>query len=199
MEKKVSTIFFTAFILFYGGCETANQKAGIMSREQQKISYANTILGKEKGSDEKELKRLELESQKEIAKIEMQKAVELEKIRAEAKKSEVMSQKEIALKEAMLKEKELDDRRSSNNWYIALSITFFTVVTLLLYRLFREHQRTKLQLHKERMAHEAAMKEKELQTKILEKMLDAVGNGKLTPEQHERLLESISGRQLPRR
>ncbi len=183
----------------FSGCETSGQKAQLMGREQQKIDYANTILKKRTKPDEKELKRMELESKKELAKIEMQKAIEVERLKAEAKKTEVLSQKEIELKKAELKKSEIENQKSAKGWIIALAALFFSVLLLVLYRLFREHQRIKLQLHKERMAHEASMKEKELRAKIAEKMIDAVGSGKLTPEQHEKLMDSMTGKQIPYR
>ena len=185
-------------VLIFSGCETTRQKSRIIDREQHKISYAKSILGQKSEPDPKELKKMELESQKEIAELEMQKAIEVERVRAEVKKAELQSRKEIALKEAEIKKSRIENEKSSDNWFIILSIIFFSILTILLYRLFREHQRTKLQLHKERMAHEANMKEKELQAQIVQKLIDAAGSGKLTPEQHERLLDSLnSSRRLP--
>ncbi len=185
-------------VLIFSGCETTRQKSRIIDREQHKISYAKSILGQKSEPDPKELKKMELESQKEIAELEMQKAIEVERVRAEVKKAELQSRKEIALKEAEIKKSRIENEKSSDNWFIILSIIFFSILTILLYRLFREHQRTKLQLHKERMAHEADMKEKELQAQIVQKLIDAAGSGKLTPEQHERLLDSLnSSRRLP--
>ncbi len=187
-----------AAVLIFSGCETTQQKSRIIDREQHKISYAKSILGQKSEPDPKELKKMELESQKEIAKIQMQKAIEVERVKAEVKKAELQSRKEIALKEAEIKKSRIENEKSSDNWFIILSILFFSIFTILLYRLFREHQRTKLQLHKERMAHEANMKEKELQAQIVQKLIDAAGSGKLTPEQHERLLDSLnSSRRLP--
>ncbi|MCF6201954.1 MAG: hypothetical protein L3J42_07530 [Hydrogenimonas sp.] len=199
MSRGVKTSLFFVLVLFFIGCESGVQKAGIMEREQNKIGYANTILKRDEMVGDQELKKAELQTQKEIAKLQMQKAIEVEKIKAEAKKSEVLSRKEIAMREAELKERELEKRSSSDNWFMIIGTLFLAALLLLLYKIFREHQRTKLQLHKERMVHEAAIREKELQAKIIEKMLDAVGEGKLTPEQHEKLLESMSGRRLTRR
>ncbi len=196
-------LFFPIWLIFsvsiFSGCETAGQKAQLMGREQQKIDYANTILKNRAIQDEKELKRMELESKKEIAKIQMQKEIEVERLKTEAKKTEVLSQREIELKKAELKKSEIESQKSYNEWFIALVATIFAVTVLLLYKLFREHQRVKLQLHREKMAHEASLKERELQARIVEKMIDAVGNGKLTPEQHEKLIESMGKKAIPYR
>ncbi len=188
-----------AFILlFFTGCDTTQQKPRIMDQERQKIDYAKSILRQRVKSDVKNTKTLELESQKEIAKIEMQKAIEVEKIKAETKKAEILTKKEIAMKEAELKMSEIENKKSSNNWFMTLIVLLFSVFTIFIYRLFKEYQKTKLKLHKERMAHEANMKEKELQAQIVQKLIDAAGSGKLTPEQHERLLDSLnSSRRLP--
>ncbi len=198
-KRLLYPILLTLLVSLFSGCETAGQKAQLMGREQQKIDYANTILKKRTEPDEKELKRMELESKREIAKIQMQKAIEVERLKAEAKKTEVLSQKEIELKKAELKKSEIESQKSYNGWLIALIAAIFSVSVLLLYKLFREHQRIKLQLNREKMAHEASLKEKELQAKIVEKMIDAVGSGKLTPEQHEKLIESMGKKAIPYR
>ncbi|BBG64707.1 hypothetical protein NNO_0006 [Hydrogenimonas sp.] len=191
--------FLTLSILIFSGCETTNQKPRVIEREQGKIDYAKSILGQKSRTEAKDLKKMELESQKEIARIEMQKAIEVERVKAEAKKAEIQSRKEIELKKAELKKSEIEKERSENSLFVIVTVLFLAVLSTLLYRLFREHQRTKLQLHKERMAHEANMKEKELQAKIVEKLIEAAGSGKLTPEQHERLMNSLHNRQIPYR
>jgi len=188
-----------AVTLFLSGCETGNQRIGLVDQEQQKVSYAQTILEKQQEQPPlKDIKRMELESQKEIAKIEMQKAIEVEKVKAEVKKAEVESQKEIELMKAELRKQELEKEIWANKWIVILAVIFFFMMVLLIYKLFKDHQRLKMQLHKEKMAHEANLKERELQARVVEKMIEAVGEGKLTPEQHERLIASIQNpKQLP--
>ncbi|WP_456404614.1 hypothetical protein [Hydrogenimonas sp.] len=186
-------IVLLSVTLFFGGCETNQQRAKLMDREQQKVDYAKTILKQRSATDARDLKRMELESKRELAKIEMQKAVEVEKVKAEVKKAELMTKKEMALKEAEIKKSEIEKEDRANSWIVTLAILFFSVLSFLVYKLFRDHQRVKLQLHREKMSHEAKLKEKELQARMVEKIIEAVGEGKLTPEQHERLIESLNG------
>ncbi len=189
---RVSFVSLVAILLF-SGCETSQQRAKLMETERQKVDYAKTILQQRSIREARDLKRMELESKSELAKIEMQKAIEVEKVKADVKKAEIMTRKEMALKEAEIKKSEIEKEERANNWIVTLAILFFSTLSILFYRLFKDHQRAKLQLHRERMSHEANLKEKELQARMVEKIIEAVGEGKLTPEQHERLIESLSG------
>ncbi|WOE69993.1 hypothetical protein RZR97_00025 [Hydrogenimonas thermophila] len=181
-----------AIILSIIGCQDSGQKPRLIDQENSKKSYAQTILGsssKPKISDEK---RLELESKKEIAKIEMQKAIEIEKIKAEVEKAKILNSKDKFLKEI---EVQIDELKASKNfkfWIIFTTLVIFGVIVWLIYKLFKHHQATKLKIHREKIEAEKELKEKELQVRVVEKMIDAMGEGKLSEEQQKLLLESIN-------
>jgi len=181
-----------AIILSITGCQDSGQKPRLIDQENSKKSYAQTILGsssKPKISDEK---RLELESKKEIAKIEMQKAIEIEKIKAEVEKAKILNSKDKFLKEI---EVQIDELKASKNfkfWIIFTTLVIFGIIVWLIYKLFKHHQATKLKIHREKIEAEKELKEKELQVRVVEKMIDAIGEGKLSEEQQKLLLESLN-------
>ena len=181
-----------AIILSITGCQNSGQKPRLIDQENSKKSYAQTILGnssKPKISDEK---RLELESKKEIAKIEMQKAIAIEKIKTEALKAKTLSEKEISLKQLELQKSKIEDSKVLNKWIITLTIIAFIVMIWLIYKLFKHYQAVKLKIHREKIEAEKELKDKELQVRVVEKMIDAMGEGKLSEEQQKLLLESLN-------
>jgi len=185
-------ILSIAIILSITGCQDSGQKPRLIDQENSKKSYAQTILGsssKPKISDEK---RLELESKKEIAKIEMQKAIAIEKIKTEALKAKTLSEKEISLKQLELQKSKIEDSKIFNKWMILITIFAFITIVWLIYKLFKHHQATKLKIHREKIEAEKELKEKELQVRVVEKMIDAIGEGKLSEEQQKFLLESLN-------
>ena len=179
-------------ILSMASCQDSGQKPRLIDQESSKKSYAQTILGsnaKPKISDEK---RFELESKKEIAKIEMQKAIEIEKIKAEIEKAKILNSKDRFLKELRVQIDELKASKNFKYWIIFTTLVIFGTVIWLIYKLFKHHQATKLKIHREKIEVEKELKEKELQVRVVEKMIDAMSEGKLSEEQQKLLLESIN-------
>lgn len=192
MHLLYKILLSVTIILSMASCQDSGQKPRLIDQENTKRTYAQTILGsnaKPKISDEK---RFELESKKEIAKIEMQKAIEIEKIKAEIEKAKILNSKDRFLKEI---EVQIDELKASKNfrfWIIFTILVVFAILVWLVYKLFKHHQATKLRIHREKIEAEKELKEKELQVRVVEKMIDAMSEGKLSEEQQKFLLESLN-------
>jgi len=192
MHLLYKILLSVTIILSMASCQDSGQKPRLIDQENTKRTYAQTILGsnaKPKVSDEK---RFELESKKEIAKIEMQKAIEIEKIKAEIEKAKILNSKDRFLKEI---EVQIDELKASKNfrfWIIFTILVVFAILVWLVYKLFKHHQATKLRIHREKIEAEKELKEKELQVRVVEKMIDAMSEGKLSEEQQKFLLESLN-------
>jgi len=192
MHLLYKIVLSVTIILSMASCQDSGQKPRLIDQENTKRTYAQTILGsnaKPKVSDEK---RFELESKKEIAKIEMQKAIEIEKIKAEIEKAKILNSKDRFLKEI---EVQIDELKASKNfrfWIIFTILVVFAILVWLVYKLFKHHQATKLRIHREKIEAEKELKEKELQVRVVEKMIDAMSEGKLSEEQQKFLLESLN-------
>jgi len=178
--------------LSVAGCQSSEQKPRLIDQENTKRVYAQTILSssaKPKISDEK---RLELETKEKIAKIDMQKAIEIEKIKAEIEKERILNSKDRFLKEIQMQVDELKASKNFKFWIIFTIFAIFAILVWLVYKLFKHHQATKLKIHREKIEAQKELQEKELQVRVVEKMIDAMSEGKLSKEQQELLLESIN-------
>ena len=165
-----------------------------MGQEQQKVTYAKTILDHsvQPKTDDLKIKKMELKTEKEIETIRAQKELDIARLKAESEKSKIETEKEITLKQ-------LQADRKMVGWVITLSALFLFLLLWVSIKLFREYQKYRLRLEEEKMRHQKEMQEKELQTRLVEKMFEALESGNLTEEQQNRLLESISNpnRQIP--
>jgi len=192
MRFLYKIVLSITIILSVVGCQSSEQKPRLIDQENTKRTYAQTILGssaKPKISDEK---RFEFESKEKIAKIEMQKAIEIEKIKAEIEKAKILNSKDRFLKEI---EVQIDELKASKNfrfWIIFTILVVFAILVWLVYKLFKHHQATKLRIHREKIEAQKELKEKELQVRVVEKMIDAMSEGKLSEDQQKLLLESIN-------
>jgi flagellar biosynthesis/type III secretory pathway M-ring protein FliF/YscJ len=120
-------------------------------------------------------------------------------MQAESEKSKILTEKELTIKKIQAQLEEILGDRKMVGWVIALSALFLFVLLWVVVKLFREYQNHRRRLEEERMKHEKELQEKELQTRLAEKMFEALGSGNLTEEQQNRLLESLANpnRQIP--
>ena len=182
----------TIIILSILGCQDSIQKPKLMEQENSKKSYVNTILESSLKPKISNDKRFEFETKKEIAKIEMQKAIEIEKLRTEALKEKTLSEKEISLKKIELQKSKIDNLKRFDNWIILITIFAFITTVWLIYKLFKYQQTTKLKIHREKIEAKKELQEKELQVRVVEKMIDAISEGKLSEEQQKYILEVLN-------
>ncbi len=105
----------------------------------------------------------------------------------------------MTLKKIQAQLEEILGDRKMVGWVIFLSALFLFLLLWVVVKLFREYQSHRRRLEEERMKHEKELQEKELQTRLAEKMFEALGSGNLTEEQQNRLLESLANpnRQIP--
>ncbi|WP_300367231.1 hypothetical protein [Hydrogenimonas sp.] len=197
MRLLRSILTASLFLFLFGGCQQESQRHQrpiVMGQEQQKVTYAKTILDHsvQPKTDDLKIKKMELKTEKEIETIRAQKELDIARLKAESEKSKIETEKEITLKQ-------LQADRKMVGWVITLSALFLFLLLWVSIKLFREYQKYRLRLEEEKMRHQKEMQEKELQTRLVEKMFEALESGNLTEEQQNRLLESISNpnRQIP--
>ena len=219
MLKIVSLIL----IIFLSGCyEPTAQKIDhkITTLEAQKkrleerIERARAEADKEKELaltkmrqriEELALKRSKNEAQKaiELAKIKAQKELELTKIerelklkelelRAKKEQLELENQKLIAQRELEVKKQFL---------YLALAALIFIIFAILLTLYFYKRRKDKLIAYHDNLEKYFRLKENEAKIAIANKIIDTIAEGKLTPDQEQRLLGVLKGeapKELPK-
>ena len=199
-----------AVLLVSTGCQTTNHRHNPYDEKEERphvlgekptlSGYAQQILenSTQPKTEDARIKKMELKTQKEIARLQAEKELEIARLKAEAEKSKLLTQKELTLKKIQAQLEEIVGDRKLVGWVVALTALFFFLLLWVVVKLFREYHNHHKRLEEERMRHEKEMQEKELQARLAEKMFEALGSGHLNEEQQNRLLDSLghSGRQL---
>ncbi|MGB6018346.1 MAG: hypothetical protein WBF77_02010 [Sulfurimonadaceae bacterium] len=173
------------------GCSDDNRQTPYMMGEkpaEQKRVY--TVENKNKNSAVT-IATIEAETQKEIAKINKERDVELQKMEQNTKLAELKTKNEMAIKEhnlsAFVKESEFAFKNST---LIVIALAMISFLALTLY-IFRKRREDKMKMHEDELQKEMYIRDKELQVKMAEKILDTIASGKLSEEREQHLLETL--------
>ncbi len=203
--KSVATGTVLALLLLTG-CQTVNRHHNpydpnetaprVIGASSSPVSdYAKKILSNasQPHTDTAKIRKMELETQKEIEKLKAQKELEIARMKAEAERAKIMTEKELGLKQLQAKLEEIVGDRKMVGWVLFLSALFLFVLLWVVFKLVREYYAHKKRVEEERMRHEKELQEKELQARLAEKMFDALASGNLSETQQNRLLDSLAG------
>ncbi len=134
---------------------------------------------------------IEAETQKEIAKINKERDMALHKMEQETRLSELKTQNEMALKEhnlsVFVQESEFAFKNST---LLVAALATLSFLALAFY-IFKKRREDKLMMHENELQKEMFIREKELQVKMAEKILDTIASGKLSEEREQHLLETL--------
>ncbi|MEE8588162.1 MAG: hypothetical protein V3S80_02305 [Sulfurimonadaceae bacterium] len=191
MKQSINLLLLIVTLFFIAGCGNDNRQNPYMMGEKpadQKRVY--TVPYKQKDSAVT-IAAIEAETQKEIAKINKERDVELQKMEQNTKLAELKTQNEMAVKEhnlsSFVKESEFAFKNST---LIVIALAMISLLALTLY-IFRKRREDKLKMHEDELQKEMYIREKELQVKMAEKILDTIASGKLSEEREQHLLESL--------
>jgi len=206
MRKFRPIAAILAWTLLFTGCQQSadqrKERPHLLGEEKQTVgTYAQTILenSTQPKTEDAKIRRLELKTREKIERIRAEKELEIARMKAESEHSKLLTEKELTLKKIQAQLEEILGDRKMVGWVIFLSALFLFLLLWVVVKLFREYQSHRRRLEEERMKHEKELQEKELQTRLAEKMFEALGSGNLTEEQQNRLLESLANpnRQIP--
>ncbi|BDY13077.1 hypothetical protein [Hydrogenimonas cancrithermarum] len=202
MKRALLLSCMGVLLFLFSGCQSQEQgRPKVLGQENDKLVYAQRMLNRstQPKTDELKLKKMELQTRKEIEMLHAEKELEIARLKAQSEGSKFQTEKEIALKKVEMERELFLGDQKIKGWMIVLATLFLFLLVWIAYKLFRDHQRQKLRLFEERLRHEKELQERELQARITEKMIEALGSGNLSEVQQQKLLESFSGsnRNLP--
>ncbi|WP_281951611.1 hypothetical protein [Nitrosophilus kaiyonis] len=214
-------VLLLIFLLLFVGCEQKDTKLENKSNYLQekkakldeKIAQARAKADKEKELallkmrkrlEELSLKSGQTEAQKEIeiAKIKAQKELEIQKIQKELKLKELELQKErqkIELEnQKLLAQKEIEVKKEFLVFSLIGLILIILAILTVLY--FYKKRKDKIIAYHDNLEKYFRMKENEAKVAIANKIIDTIAEGKLSPEQEQRLLGVLKGdlKELPK-
>ena len=191
MKKIIVITLFAMTAVVFSSCGSDNtQQPYMMGQKPADQKRVYTVSG-QKADSAVTIAEIEAETQKEIAKINKERDLELQKVEEDTKRIELKTQNELALKEHNLSTfvQEGDYAlKKSTLIIIALSLTALFVLS---FYIFKKRREDRLKMHQEELEKEMYLREKELQVKMAEKILDTIASGKLSKEDEQHLLSTL--------
>lgn len=148
-----------------------NAKERVNKLELSKIDANTKIeIAKIKSNNQLKIAQVNANTTKEVAKTDSNSRIEASKIDALTKKDDIQ-----------------------NTLYISIAVIIVLIIGMfLLYFNNKKSRELKQKLHKEQLEHERQLREQEHHEKRLHKMLELVGEGKLSPTMEEEIICSLT-------
>ncbi|MDA3945761.1 MAG: hypothetical protein PF439_03670 [Helicobacteraceae bacterium] len=186
---KQTLFFMVAFFLV--ACSDDNgQTPYMMGNKPSDQKQVYTVSDSNKNSAVA-IATIEAETQKEIVKINKERDLELQKMEQNTKLIGLKTQNEMAIKEhnlsAFVKESEIAFKNST---LLLVALSMLSLFALIFY-IFRKRREDRLKMHENELQSEMYIREKELQLKMAEKILDTIASGKLSKEREQYLLDTL--------
>jgi len=171
----LSLIFFTA-------CYDSNRQTPYLMHNTP--SKKSTIY-KNHTSNAIKLATIQAQNKKELAEIEHKKALEIENIKKEIEEKKIQVKKELTLKEQEIKKSSITQKSDEISLLSKIILFIFIISLITLIYFLRKRAKDRLKIHEDTLR----LKEKELQVKMAEKMLETLASGNLVAEDGKRMLE----------
>ena len=186
-------------LLFLASCGSDNRQNPYIMGEKPFPKSKSYSVTNSKSSKNKEvtIATIEAETQKEIAKINKERDLELKKMEEKTKLLKLKTSNDIAVKEHNLSTYVQESEYAfKNSTLMIIAAGLFAVLALALF-MFRKRREDKLKMHEDELQKEMYLREKELQVKMAEKILDTIASGKLSEEREQHLLEALDKTTAP--
>jgi len=186
-------LFFTIVILFLGGCGNEyNRSKPIVpgaTNTPPKV-YGNKPLVDHQSVIESA--KIKAATQKEIALINKERDIELQKLQKESELQKADINKEIEFKKSDTEIVIMEHSISVQKIYVGLIALamFFTIVFTFYF--LQKRRKDHLKIHEDLIQKEIYLKDRELQAKMADRILDTLERGKLAPEQQSKLVETFT-------
>jgi len=189
MKKSITLTLVIACAALHSGCSSDEGDRSYTASEkpsEQKQTYSVP-----KREEPLAIAEIESETRKEIARINKERDLELQKIQQKTKLAELKSRNDLAVKEQNLSAFALEtDYAFKKSTLTVVSLTLAALLALIFY-IFRKRREDGLKMHHDEIEKEIYLRERELQVRMAEKILDTIASGKLSKEEERHLLEAL--------
>ncbi len=190
---RLRYLLFTVTILFLGGCGNEyNHSKPIVpgaTNTPPKI-YGNKPLVDHQSVIESA--KIKAQTQKEIALINKERDIELQKLKKESELQKADINKEIAFKQSDTEVVIMQHSISVQKIYVGLIALAMLFTIIFTFYFLQKRRKDRLKMHDDQIQKEMYLKDRELQAKMAERILDTLERGKLAPEQQSKLVETLT-------
>lgn len=193
-------IYILIFALLLSGCDL------LESKEQKSAQLAEQKALLERQIDESkevQLKKIDaqtqrdlakIETQKELAKIEKEKMLEKIRLNAEMEKQKIELEQKRAkiLLDAKMVEVEHSDSMEIKRYLLLILFLMLLIITFFLYHYLKKRHEDKLRAYHDNLDKYFHQQENMAKMRIAEKIIDTVASGKLDKEQELELIRALN-------
>jgi len=193
-------IYIIIFALLFSACDLIESK----DQKSAKIAQQKALLEKQiDESKEVQLKKIDAQTQRDLAKIETQKELAkiekeqmLEKIRLNAEmekqKIELEQKRAKILLDAKMVEVEHSDSMEIKRYLLLILFLMLLIITFFLYHYLKKRHEDKLRAYHDNLDKYFHQQENMTKMRIAEKIIDTVASGKLDKEQELELIRALN-------
>ncbi len=176
-------------INFFNACQLFEDSPELQQKKQE------LELKKIQVQQEKELAALEM--QKSLATIEKEKALELQKLHNEikAKELDTNSEKELELIKQKIALQESNNTLDFQMYLFAFLALVLSVITFFVFYFFKRKREDELRAYNDNLKKYFYQKENEARMKIASQILDTVAKGNLSKENEQKLINAFAQEQ----
>jgi len=181
----------TVFLL--AGCGEGNRQQPYLMGQNPKGPYAA-----QERSEKIETAKIQADTQKEIARINKERDIEVQKLISETDVAKADLNKAVAMEEVQTKKTAIEKEHEYSTYLLLLFGAGLALLFLFLFYYTAKNRKARLKMHEEEMMYKLRVQEQEMKMKMAEKLLESIGSGKLSPEQENRLIETLEHTTSPR-
>lgn len=190
---KIAVFSFLIVAFSFLGCQSNSHEKVRLMGEQSKAYPYNQLKENEKNrQNEVAISNIDAKTKIEIAKIEAKNKALVAELQAKTSKEVAKTDATTKITTAQINSSVKKDSIKSTT-YIAIAIILLLIIALiLLYFNSKKNRELQAKLNKEQIDKDILIHEKELTEQRFHKILDLVGEGKLSPDVEQEVLKSLT-------
>lgn len=175
--------------IFLFGCGEGNQNTRpYVMGQNPNGPYKSAIAAQ---NEKIETARIEAGSQEKIAQINKERDIEVQKLKSDTEVTKATINKDVAIEEVAAKKIAMEQEHEYSTALLYVLAVALVLLFIFLFYYTGKNRRERLKKHEDEIMLKLRTQEQEMKMKMAEKMLDSITSGKLTPEQENRLIESL--------
>ena len=176
-------------VLLLAGCgEDTKQQQPYLMGQNPKGPYGAQVQAR---SEKIETAKIQAQTQKEIALINKERDIEVQKLIGQTDVTKAGISKEVAMEEVKTKQTAIEKEHESSTYMFFLIAAALLLLFLFLFYYTGKNRKAQLKMHEDELSFKLRVQEQEMKMKMAEKMLESITSGRLSPEQENRLIETL--------
>ena len=183
-------------LIFMLGCQnSSHEKIKLMSDKKANAKpyiYDKSLENEKDRQNSVELSNINAKTKIEIAKIQAENQVLIAQLQAKTSKEVADTDAKTKITTAQIDSTVKTEGIKSTTYIVIAIITVIILALILFYLSSKKSRELKAKLHKEEMDKDILIHERELTEKRLHKMLELVGEGKLSTDMEQEVIKSLT-------